>query len=278
MGVFFAVAAGLLKIVLLIIRKDFRLHFAKTCFRILLRKKSEAEKMKYLIWGLNSYDAYLRRFIKLQISDLKAIYSKVSSLSYEERRDSTNRISKAFESDNDLEPLTHLTSFLKVPESEQLLSKQLIGQKIKIKIKIKIKWKLSYGIPGTGGGTANEKAASNASTLPKPYQISRPGTPRLSAVIASNLLIATLRAKPGGGHLCEDNASATEPVTWEDVMLVPLLVPYPPPGIVDKIFTPGAQSSTFGPLELNDAIVLTLSIAETAMTELYFAGKPTVSA
>ena len=57
-------------------------------------------------------------------------------------------------------------------------------------------------------GTNIEKAASSASTLPKPYSRSRLGTPKLSAVRASNLLIAVLFAMPDGGHLCVDKARA----------------------------------------------------------------------
>src|SRR5262249_15358868 len=59
-------------------------------------------------------------------------------------------------------------------------------------------------------------------------------------------------------------------------MLVPLFVPSPPPGTVDKTLTPGAQTSTSAPRLLNPAIRLAESIADTAMTFLYLAGKPTL--
>ena len=59
-------------------------------------------------------------------------------------------------------------------------------------------------------------------------------------------------------------------------MLVPLMVPYPPPGTVESTLTPGAQSSISGPALLKAIITLLLSIAETAMTVAYLAGNPTL--
>ena len=76
------------------------------------------------------------------------------------------------------------------------------------------------------------------------------------------------------GYLWDEMASATVPATWGAAILVPDFVPYLFPGSVEYMFTPGAQSSTFGPLQLKAARLL-LSMAETAMMLLYLAGYET---
>jgi hypothetical protein len=53
---------------------------------------------------------------------------------------------------------------------------------------------------------------------------------------------------------------------------VPLFSVYPPSTAVDRISTPGAASSTLGPVSLNDATVSDLSVAPTATTVSYAAG------
>src|SRR5262245_44111365 len=103
--------------------------------------------------------------------------------------------------------------------------------------------------------------------------MSQPGTPRLSAVEASKFQMSSFFENRWAPHV-----SAAAPATCGAAMLVPLLVPYPPPGIVDKTLTPGAVISTSGPRLLNAAITSAESIADTAMTFLYLAGKPTFDA
>lgn len=73
-------------------------------------------------------------------------------------------------------------------------------------------------------------------------------------------------------YLWDEMASATVPATWGTAMLVLDFMPYLFPGSVEYMFTPGAQSSTSGPLQLKAAQLLLLSMAETAMTLLYLAG------
>ena len=41
--------------------------------------------MGYLIMALNSYNSYLRRYIKLEINDIKKIYSKLATLPDKEK-------------------------------------------------------------------------------------------------------------------------------------------------------------------------------------------------
>jgi hypothetical protein len=133
------VFSGLLKIIFALIRKKFRLYFAKGCFLIMSNKKDEVEKMSYFMKGLDSYNSYLRRNLQLQINDLKRIYSKIMTVSPQHRNDLMVKISKFF-IDNNLEidalsPLTELqmeiAKLLKTPISEQFLTKQPLFDKIK---------------------------------------------------------------------------------------------------------------------------------------------------
>ncbi|MDW3680141.1 MAG: hypothetical protein QOA14_11330, partial [Nitrososphaeraceae archaeon] len=52
-------------------RKRFRLYFAKGCLSIAKNSNDEVEKMEYLIKGLDSYNSYLKRHIKLEINEIK---------------------------------------------------------------------------------------------------------------------------------------------------------------------------------------------------------------
>src|SRR5438876_12321033 len=96
---------------------------------------------------------------------------------------------------------------------------------------------------------------------------SQPGTPRLSTVDASRFQISSFLEK-----WCDPHATAATPDTCGQAMLVPLNTVVPRPSLSDSTLTPGAHTSTSGPRLLNGAITLAVSMAETAMTFLYFAG------
>jgi hypothetical protein len=133
------VFSGLLKIILVLIRKKFRLYFAKGCFLIMSNKKDEVENMNYFMKGLDSYNSYLRRNLQLQINDLKRIYSRIMTASPQEKKDLMVKISKPFIDDNleidALSPLRELQmeilKLLQTPISEQFLTKQPLFDKIK---------------------------------------------------------------------------------------------------------------------------------------------------
>ena len=75
------VIAGLTKIILQVAKKEFRLNFAIGCIRFLAREEDEIDKMKYVIWGLDSYNAYLRRYLKLEIGNLnRRLYNFTASI------------------------------------------------------------------------------------------------------------------------------------------------------------------------------------------------------
>jgi hypothetical protein len=67
---FLTVLAGLLKMAFALSRKRFRLYFAKGCLSIVKNSNDEVEKMEFLIKGLNSYNSFLKRHIKLEINQI----------------------------------------------------------------------------------------------------------------------------------------------------------------------------------------------------------------
>jgi len=130
---FLTVLAGLLKMVFAISRKRFRLYFAKGCLSIAKNSNDEAEKMEYLIKGLNSYNSFLKRHINLEINEIKKIYSKITILPAKEKIETVNKIIQSFESGDTLEPVRYLSS-LKDVKTELFLTEEPLEQKIKLQI------------------------------------------------------------------------------------------------------------------------------------------------
>ena len=126
----YIVIAGLIKIVLQIARKEFRLYFAVGCIRFLARKEDEIDSMKYLIWGLNAYNLYLRRYLKLEINNLKKIYSIIGSAASTERNKFRDALEASFNFGK-LEPLQPLLKYLSTEEKEQILVKESYRRKVK---------------------------------------------------------------------------------------------------------------------------------------------------
>ena len=156
---FWIVISGLLKIIIQVAKKDFRLNFAIGCIRVLAREGNEIDRMKYTIWGLNAYNSYLRRYLKLEIGKLKKIYSLISSLPLTERIGFMNSLAVSFDIDK-LEPLQVLSKYLNPEDREQLLVKESLQRKIKeaaafiaVVVPIMIAVLQASGImPGAGGG------------------------------------------------------------------------------------------------------------------------------
>ena len=67
-------------------------------------------------------------------------------------------------------------------------------------------------------------------------------------------------------------SSAARPATWGDAMDVPLKTEYVLLGVVERMFTPGAERPTSGPVLEKLARVPLISTAATAITWGYFAG------
>jgi YVTN family beta-propeller protein len=103
--IFFVVIAGILKIVFAIVRKRFRLYYAKGCFEIIMARKNsskidEVQRMGFVIKGLNSYNAYLRRHLDLNIPSMGAIYSKISKMPRNKKDETINQLCKIFTEEN----------------------------------------------------------------------------------------------------------------------------------------------------------------------------------
>jgi hypothetical protein len=130
---FLTVLAGLLKMVFALSRRRFRLYFAKGCLSIAKNTDDEVEKMEYLIKGLNSYNSFLKRHIKLEINEIKKIYSKITTLPSKEKMDTVNGIIESFESGDTLEPVRYLSS-LKDNKTEIFLTEEPLEQKIKLQV------------------------------------------------------------------------------------------------------------------------------------------------
>jgi hypothetical protein len=130
---FLAVLAGILKMVIAVSRKRFRLYYAKGCLSLVKKSKDEVERMGYLIMGLNSYNSYLRRYMKLEIKDIKKIYSKLATLPDKEKDTAIEKIIESFESGDTLEPLRYLAQF-KESDSDVFLVEEPLHEKIKTQV------------------------------------------------------------------------------------------------------------------------------------------------
>jgi hypothetical protein len=130
---FLTVLAGILKMVFALSRKRFRLYFARGCLSIAKNSNDEVQKMEYLIKGLDSYNSYLKRHIKLGITEIKKIYSKIATLPAKEKMDTVNRITQSFESGDTLEPVRYLSS-LHESKTELFLAEESLEQKIKLQV------------------------------------------------------------------------------------------------------------------------------------------------
>jgi hypothetical protein len=127
---FFIVGSALLKIILLIARKEFRFYFAKILFRAILKKEDEAEKIKYLVRALNSYNKYIRRSLGLEINDLKKIYSKIISDPVLDKNHSIKELSKAFEDSDKFKAIKCLSGLLNFRDTEHFLTKEPVRKKL----------------------------------------------------------------------------------------------------------------------------------------------------
>lgn len=130
---FLAVLAGILKMVFARARKRFWLYYAKGSIALAKKSIDEVEKLGYIIMALDAYNSYLRRYMKLQITDIKKIYAKLATLSDQEKDAGIAKIIESFDSGDTLEPLRYLTQF-KDPESDVFLVEEPLFDKIKTQV------------------------------------------------------------------------------------------------------------------------------------------------
>jgi hypothetical protein len=94
--------------------------------------KNEVDEMNFFLMGLNSYNSYLRRKIKLQIKDLKKVYSKIAAAPIEQKNNTLGKFALFFWSGEDVDdktlyPLRELSKLLETPETDLLIEGPLMN-------------------------------------------------------------------------------------------------------------------------------------------------------
>jgi hypothetical protein len=131
---FLIVVSGVLKLVFARIRREFWLYYARGCFVQMQNSENEMEEMRYFVMGLNSFNLYIRRQLKLEINNLNQAYSKIASFDNLKKNDVIGKFALFFSSDKMVEfstliPLREISKLLDTSEKELL-----IGQSLKNRI------------------------------------------------------------------------------------------------------------------------------------------------
>ena len=89
--------------------------------------------MKLLYVILESCNSFLTRHIKLEVNEIKKIYSKFTTLPAKEKMDTVSRIIRSFESGDTLEPVRYLST-LHDNKRELFLAEEPLEKKIKLQV------------------------------------------------------------------------------------------------------------------------------------------------
>ena len=119
--------AAILRITTQNLKREFRFYFAKACCKIISGKNDEVEKMKYLFLLLSSYNKYLQRNLKIEINDIKKIYSIILSKETNQQIEIIRSICASLEGDR-LKLARYLSSLQKIPDSEFYIKESLFQQ------------------------------------------------------------------------------------------------------------------------------------------------------
>jgi hypothetical protein len=125
----YTVIFGLLNMTPLIFIKDFYYRAAKTFVISATKNDNKLKRLNLFIFGLNFYNRFLQRSLKLQIKDIAKVYSFIIFNPLIYNTDILQIISNSFESDDNVEPIRCIKKVL--GNSEELLIQQQLGQKIK---------------------------------------------------------------------------------------------------------------------------------------------------
>ena len=111
-------------------RKDFRLYYAKGCFKIVSNEDIRVlDKAKYFKTGLIWYNKFLKKNIGLHINDIMKIYSKIITDSPLYQNSALISISESFNNEDELNPLRCISDF--IPDKEHTLTQGSITTTIK---------------------------------------------------------------------------------------------------------------------------------------------------
>ena len=119
--------AAILRIITHNFKREFRFYFAKACCKIISGKNDEVEKMKYLFLLLSSYNKYIQRNLRIQINDIKKIYSIILYKDTNQQIEIIESICASLEGDS-LKLARYLSSLQKIPDSEFYIKESLFQQ------------------------------------------------------------------------------------------------------------------------------------------------------
>jgi hypothetical protein len=119
--------AALLRITTQRSKSEFRFYFAKSCCKIITTKNNEVEKMKYLFLLLSSYNEYLKKNLKIEINDIKKIYSIIMFKDTNQQVEIIKLICVKLQGDR-LDLARYLSTLQKIPDSEFFIKESLFQQ------------------------------------------------------------------------------------------------------------------------------------------------------
>jgi hypothetical protein len=129
------VISAISKIIIARSKREFWLYYARGCFVQIQNALNDVDEMRYFVKGLNAYNLYLRKQIKLEIKDLTQFYSKIASLDDFKKNDIIGKFTLFFSYDKlvdvtTLYPLKEISKLLNLTEKD-LLIEQTIKDKLK---------------------------------------------------------------------------------------------------------------------------------------------------
>lgn len=126
----YSVVGGLLWIAFNKINRDFYFYLAKGSFENIL-EKDQIGQMQSMTRGLRYYNEYLEKVLKLKINNVDRVISKLLSDSKVDKHETIKSIYQAFEDNDNLQPITCISTTLAIQETEIFLVRQPVAEKIK---------------------------------------------------------------------------------------------------------------------------------------------------
>ena len=130
------VIGALLRLSTQVIKKEFRFYLGKGYCIIASKNEEEGkedlDKIKYLVYCLDSYNKYLLRKIKFGIKNIDKIYSDIIIQADAKNKDEfIKSICQYLGGEDRLKLATYLSTVYKVPDSEQFFVRESLMQKLR---------------------------------------------------------------------------------------------------------------------------------------------------